>query len=367
MVNPRAILLAGVIAGLPFGTLRADGKFFGRDAASPGEPFQRAIIAHADGRELLIVQPQLVGSAKEFAWVLPVPAAPDLGHMESGDAGFLFSVFSSRTRPAVFHWGSYLLIGLLGLLVAGIIFALLPWPRKIPRVYRMLALPVPVVIVLVTGFFVPTTMAPRGAPMEAVELLRSERLGIYDVQVVRSASPAAMKAWLEERGFRVGSEDGDVLRSYAERGWCFVTARIASEAPGVQEGLIHALVLSFPVPEPIYPFALTASGGGETDVLLYVFADHKVAHPALGLQYAGPDSDFGLWSQIALSLEVGKEDEDVPFAIHPAAGGRLQAPPRNPGFLTKLRGRLSARNVRGDVILGRAPDDSPFRETVWGW
>ena len=41
--------------------------------------------------------------------------------------------------------------------------------------------------------------------------------------------------------------------------------------------------------------------------------------------------------------------------------------PKSPGFLTKLRARLSEKNIQGDIDLTRAPDDEPYRATIWRW
>jgi hypothetical protein len=345
-----------VLAALA-GRAQADGKFFGRDEAPPGEPFQRAVLVHADGRELLLIQPQLVGKAKDFAWVIPVPAVPAVGRMQADFAERPFFHLALGTPSEVRRLApGFFLVLFVVLAMLGI----LGWPRWPPQPARGLLL---LILLLACLFFAFTTMfmRTRGMPSEeGVEVLLSGKVGIYDLQVIRSERPDSLQVWLAAKGYRTGPEDQPILRSYAERGWAFVTARISSEETDAQEGMIDALALAFPSVEPVYPFALTASSGGATEVLLFAFTDHRLAHPALPVAFAGPAGSRG---ETALE-NILADDVLIEWAFPAAARPAL---PRAPGFLTKFRAKLSAKDVAGDLILGRAPEDASFREVIYRW
>ena len=137
-------------------------------------------------------------------------------------------------------------------------------------------------------------------------------------------------------------------------------------------GLIDALALSFPSPAPVYPFALTATSG-ETDVILYVGSDHKVGHPAMDLRYAGASGSYALqmedfWTTPHPPVPGGDGGKERSITWASVKEGRAPPEmPKSPGFLTKLRARLSEKNIQGDIDLTRAPDDEPYRATIWRW
>jgi len=58
-------------------SLRADGKVFSQvTAVKTTTPDQRALVNFADGTETLVVETTFVGAGTNFAWVVPLPAAP---------------------------------------------------------------------------------------------------------------------------------------------------------------------------------------------------------------------------------------------------------------------------------------------------
>jgi len=192
---------------------------------------------------------------------VPVPAQPEVGSLDAKAAGVSCSSAWSGRATDVVKWGYAALV--LALMLA--VLFVFPGPRWRLGSRGVLAL----VVFLVFGLLIPTILVTAGEDSkddEGIEVLDSQQLGIYDTTVVRASDPEALRKWLDERGFRMGPKDEPVLRSYVERGWCFVACRISRDKGDVQEGLIDALALSFPSPAPVYPFALTATSG-ETDVV----------------------------------------------------------------------------------------------------
>jgi hypothetical protein len=350
------VLLVLAAALLGPGAARADGKFYARDRVPARGPYQRALLIHHEGRELLVLQPKIAGGASDFGWIVPVPAEPRVGSVPNELDENLFENLGYLTRADVEdRSGSGR-----GVIAALVLLAIVIWGWRRPA-DRLGALLVLLVIVILMGFTVPVLTRGRGGGT-GVDVLLAARVGIYDVAVIRSSDPGALRAWFEKHGFRSGPEDEAVLASYASRGWCFVTARIAGslDQRSAREGLVPALVLTFSAPEPIYPFALTATYGEETEVLLYVVARGKVTHPALELAYAAPLDD---WMPDA--MKDGFLDW-IDWADTPDVDVWPDHPPAT-GFLTKLRGRLSKRNAPGDLHFTPAADDRPYRETRRLW
>jgi len=56
----------------------ADGAFVWHKGADLYEPSQKAIILHKDGVEDMILQVKYSGPARDFCWMVPLPAVPTL-------------------------------------------------------------------------------------------------------------------------------------------------------------------------------------------------------------------------------------------------------------------------------------------------
>ena len=75
----RVIFFAAVVTVCLAEIALADGKFYTvPERVAPDLPYQRALIAHDGNRELLILQSKFEGEAKDFGWVVPLPAVPEL-------------------------------------------------------------------------------------------------------------------------------------------------------------------------------------------------------------------------------------------------------------------------------------------------
>ncbi len=352
-MRAAAVILVALATTAVPAALRADGKFYFREPVPAKEPYQRAMLAWQEGQELLVVQPHLLGKAEDFAWVMPVPAEPEMGAMRADMAWDFFDDLAEVSQPHGIP------ISVIPAFVLLLILVVLPFTwRRIPSKHFLTTVVALGCFGIACGFFVPTFLRGRGPPPDddGVTVLSSEKLGIYDTQVVRSNRPGALKDWLAKNGYRFAAEDDGIIRAYEEKGWCFVTSKIALklEKDQIPDGMIDALVLTFASQEPVYPFALTATSGYETQVLLYALADHKLVHPAMELKFAGPAT----WNR--LNPESWRSTEDDPEPPLPAYS-------KTPGYLTKLKGRLSKKNVAGDLVLTQAPDDAPYRGMAFRW
>jgi hypothetical protein len=215
-------------------------------------------------------------------------------------------------------------------------------------------------IIVIMGIAIPNTMESRSA---GIDVLSTQQVGIYDTRVIRAQDSGDMIAWLNEHGYKFDDTDKKAFDDYIKRGWCFVTARInpgkaEKERVSDWEGLVSPLAMLFEAKDVVYPLVLTGTGGKETEMLLYVFAPHKVVDPSgrFALRFAGEGSSVlsVLASEFDPPLFKGKYD--YAFFFRP-----------DPDYMVKLKARLTPEAMKEDLILRLAPDDDSYRERVIVW
>ncbi len=88
------------------GTSWADGGFLGK-RGDIAEPDQKAVILFSGGVEDLIIQVQYEGAVNDFAWLVPLPAKPEVSVVEGNPFPELrryVSGRSLRTCTGTFFW-----------------------------------------------------------------------------------------------------------------------------------------------------------------------------------------------------------------------------------------------------------------------
>jgi hypothetical protein len=283
---------------------RADGAPippYGTDA-DIGMPAQKAIIVYDEqtGREDLVLSVQLLGESPEVAWVVPLPAQPEVNTASAE----WFVQLSDLTQPEI--------------------------------------------VTETEAFPSCGATAPGGGP-GGVEVLSREKVGAYDVSVLSSSDPTALLTWLNENGYAFPKRGEPILDEYVSEGWYFMATRVR---PGESASLdvdVQPLWLSFPTDRPVYPMRLTSLVTTPIDVLIYVLADHRmeVTDPASGLNV-----DFA--GQLSLQPEPAE------------TGGLGELLTSRPYYVTKFRNwYYSAVNTKSDLYFQQAPDDTPYRRTVY--
>ena len=125
-------------------------------------------------------------------------------------------------------------------------------------------------------------------------------------------------------------------------------SELEKQFPVFPEGMADPLILSFQSPSPIYPLALTATGGFDTEVLLYVFGDKQYeCGGRVKLRYSG----FTKWDISAILMDY------IPDL------GIVYTTP----ILTKFKQTLSPEEMREDLVFEPVAKHKPYRETVWVW
>ena len=118
------------------------------------------------------------------------------------------------------------------------------------------------------------------------------------------------------------------------------------------EGLVAPLILRFETDAPVYPLALTATAGHDTQVLLYVLGKHKWENDGrLDLEYAGK-----------ARVESSKRYVEGPADMAAACLDDAMLP-----YLCKFKGTLTPAQMESDLVLAPAENDRPYRKHITVW
>jgi hypothetical protein len=367
------VLAAMLMGGVP---VLADGMFYWTESIPPEIPYQRALLVFDGGYETLIVQSKYRMSSSatdEFGWVVPVPSVPELASIEPDQAEMLFWELAQASQPSVTRISDKLwdLLGIILVFVApaaGILLLLLCMgsfftPRlQFVRHRRGLLAVVSNVLFVPVIFCIlvwrPLYMRPLSqAGGYAVDVISEEQVGIYNVQVIKAGEAGDLIQWLNENRFQFDEEDTQVFDEYLRRGWCFVVARVdptrSADDKILAEGLVAPLLLRFETDAPVYPLALTATAGHDTQVLLYVLGKHKWENDGrLDLEYAG-------------KARVGPLEEVCRGALPDMAAACLDDTMLP--YLCKFKGTLTPAQMEKDMVLVPAEDHEPYRKHIVMW
>ncbi len=372
MKTAVASAVALVMIVVAAGQAKADGKFYEREKVPPGLPYQRTFLIFYNGTETLAVQSKYSlaqgKDANSLGWVVPTPNAPELASMDAAAAHVLFfklALGSPAKYLRVSKSGGLILVG--GLVLLGTSVAILlveesgvrrrsmikakAWERLFLAGFLVALLGS--LLILVGG-----KRSLGGDMSGAVEVVKAEQVGIYDVSVVKSATAEPIVKWLTENGFHFGDRDKAVFADYVRKGWCFVVAKIGARAHVASiapEGLTDPLVLTFRTDKPVYPLALTAAAGTKTEVLLYALSTSKLACGGrLRLRYAGRFKE-----QIGI--------DDVPLITSNPEERRLLDGMPTDMMLCKFKGTLTPDQMKEDLVFEPAADNTPYRPTRIIW
>lgn len=309
----------------------ADGKFYS-DRIPADIPYQRAILSHDGGTELLLIESKFVAREGErFGWVVPVPAVPKFDAPDASSIDRLYARLEGRTRPVKVTTVDAVFLLLLIPLAVWVLY----------RLYLRIAHGKPIGWVLAVVAIFSVLAAVSFPAYQGIEMLKEERIGPYEAKVVRASSSSDMIDWLRESGFTFDERDRAVFDNYIRRGWMFATAKLDSGAKGAQARMVPPLLLQFASREATYPLALTGTGGHATEVLLYVFAHARMdAGGRLPLHYSDQ------WEGT------------------PPLGGSLKW--TAPIYLTKFRGQIAPDQMRLDLELKPAPSNASYRRWEFG-
>lgn len=352
----------------------ADGKVFTGDYVSPTIPFQRALIIYDEVDQTLILQSryqlQADESIPDVGWVVPLPAVPRLASMDPGEANKMFDSLMRETRPQVIRVSpaiAIFLVVLFGVSLIAWIYTVIRFKSPGAERIRSVSFQLMVIccfILLTFGLFAPALQRARGEGMDVaaeVRVLHDERVGVYEVKVIEADTPADVIAWLNEHDFEFGDEDAAAFQDYIDREWVFVVANIAADAEledvvSTQhhwQTMTAPLIMRFETSAPVYPLALTGTGGHNTEVILYTLARHRIdSNGRIEMQYAN-----------STSLDI---IEKLREHVEPA-GIFDGLDVDNLNYLCRFRENLVPEGMAEDIVFERAATNRPYghREIRW--
>lgn len=127
---------------------------------------------------------------------------------------------------------------------------------------------------------------------DAVRVVREEAVGMYEVAVLEAGSSAALKAWMNQHGYKYPKGMDVACNDYVETGWCFVAvkAKIGQKEgvdpkPGMRkahanlpsgstfDGHVQAMGFRFRVKELVVPMRLSTFNEGDLHNIAYILTD----------------------------------------------------------------------------------------------
>lgn len=297
LLAPAAALADGaVFAGV--GNVAVAGAGAGEAAEAAPTPSQRALIRWdaATQTETLVVETTVCGAGDDFAWVLPLPSAPTIEKSTTG-------LFSSLRPFGIVTAGVDVRPWWLATFALATVLAFIGRPRE----RRTVAGAVKCVLMLAAAGGAVVALAPtnygrvqgrldrygtQDAAFDAayaVEELDRDRIGVWETTVLAPKSPAELRSWLTENGYRAPDSIDAVVAEYIRDGWVFVAAKLRAdpEASGGSGAgpddrrTTHPLAFTFPTPEAVLPMGLTRALNDTVDLEIYVFGDAWAGAPGL--------------------------------------------------------------------------------------
>jgi len=217
-----------------------------------------------------VVQIQYVGEAEDFSWVVPVPGVPTF----SVGSNLLFQTLEPLTRPGF------------NLTESGeVCLGDLPSTINLP---------------------VPSTGVPGGGTeISDVEVVSSESVGPYDVQVIRSDDPGALANWLVENNYDLSDRGAALIEPYVTAGMNFVVLKLRS---GQSAGDVQPLVMNYVAEEVMIPIRLTAvAAADDMGVLVWLLGEGRAVptnYPHVTVNYSqvdwfnGPQNAYTSYQQL---------------------------------------------------------------------
>lgn len=352
------------------GQVFADGKMYIQlEDVSTSIPYQRAAIFFDEGEQTLILQSQYeIPNQSEntaLAWIVPLPSVPEI---ESTDADLIerypFLYLDIMTAPKTTSVLGILMIGFaflwLACLIAAPTLLILTFFIKNEGFRKFTErVTTPVAIITFVGlflFFGSFFFASAGKSATSVEVIKSKKAGIHDVRVIKAESAGDLIEWFNRYGFQSGPEDKEAIQAYIDRGWCFVASRIEhisdpQDPSKVSNHLLAPLILTFKTPRPVYPTALTATGGYDTEILIYL----------------GTMTPFNTSAPIQLRGHEIHPHMDVEYAIGTEENDSIDSRTVRFKHLSKYKSTLTPEQMEKDIVFEPSEALPEYREHKIRW
>jgi len=326
----------------------ADGKVFSQvTAVKTTTPDQRALLHFANGTETLVVETTFVGTGTNFAWVVPLPAAPEITAVPRT----LFTNLEALFRPEIIHKQAHWWALMVGLAVFFVTLFRKAGQRGGIRGWLLLtgALSLMILVAL------PGLVKSRGAlgisiEQIGVQILARQTVGVFDTVTLSSPDGAALTRWLNEHGFAVPAAAAPVIADYAKQGWVFAAAKL-SRPDATGKTSPHPLAFKFKTDRAVYPLRLTGVENDRCLVELYVFGESRAELPGFKVEQCF-ERDFA--EEIA---SEGKHAWGIDWrVVREPAPGELRI--RHPGLRSLVAGATVGTKLIGTLDAAGMSHDS---------
>lgn len=326
----------------------ADGKVFSQvTAVKTTTPDQRALLHFANGTETLVVETTFVGTGTNFAWVVPLSAAPEITAVPRT----LFTNLERLFQPEVIHKQTRWWIGMALLIIFGGI--LRRWPNA--QVKLVPALLCIVGFLFLLALLLPSLAKAKGSAgisieQAGVQVLARQTVGVFDTVTLSSPDGAALTRWLNEHGFAVPAAAAPVIADYAKQGWVFAAAKLSrSDATGKTSP--HPLAFKFKTDRAVYPLRLTGVENDRCLVELYVFGAARAELPGFKVEHCF-ERDFA-----EETASEGKHAWGIDWrVVREPAPGELRI--RHPGLRSLVAGATIGTKLIGTLDAAGMSHDS---------
>ena len=284
---------------------------------------ERVIFTMDEGTVTTYVQINYVGSAEDFAWVLPMPAVPKVETAEMS----MFRDLDRLTQPVYIA----------------------------PRAPDCLRRPMPAMA------------APASARAEGgTTVLASGEVGPFGYHVVTSPDPDDLVKWLRDNSYHITDEMVPLVKAYTDEGLIFLAMRLRQ---GQGSNDIVPVKLTYESSLPAIPLRLTAvAATPDMPVIVWIFAkDQTQSINFTPITIAD--------SEVRFSPFGGNDYRQTVVRAVDQAGGRAFVtelaqptgqirPPSDPAvqllfqqypFLTRLYTRISPDEMTIDPVFDLAP------------
>jgi hypothetical protein len=342
----------------------ADGcKFPERAIATmPSINAQSALVVYRDGIETLIIESTYDTQSKTVGWVLPLPAEPT--DLVVADSGLLKSLVLA-VQPTVkneFPGLPEVPIIIIALALPYLLTFRIKDPTKRSHC-RAVGLGATATLVLFLMFFFSPTLGGEKftelGQSDGLTELSSQRVGNYDVTILKADTPAALSQWLDGNGLRkLDDRAKAIVADYIDEGWVFSVALLTRNTDG--PATPHPIAATFPTDEPIYPMRLTALAETTMHLELFVIADQRAVADGLDTFAADrynpmPPSREGI-AQSYYAASVGRRNIGHPEAIQRMWPGCV---------VTRLSGRITPSEMDQDIFITQKSLKGRYRATVY--
>jgi hypothetical protein len=301
-------------------------------------PDQRALVAFDGTTETLVVETTVQGEGRDFAWIVPLPAAPKVEASTTG----LFPTLAMITSQDVEErsdreWAVPLA------LIVGVVAAFLASRRLHAAIAAFICAVAMYFAFAIASIFTLASAASEGVGVGvSARELRRETVGALDVATVDPGDGSGLRRWLSDHGFAASPAVDAVATDYAKRGWVFVAAKLRMDAESADVRRVHPLAFTFATKEAVYPMRLTMAANPTCAVELFAFGDGTASADGMSVEFASSGFDGE-----NVHRELAKRSRGLP--------------------VTKLVGTFDATTLRDDLVLRWGPrvDVQPILYSGW--